>query len=197
MEKQQKFSKICLIYFISLLCFVLVRIGASLGMFKIFNDVIADTIFTAIVQIIIMGALPFLLYILIYKKQKVSKASIKESLVDIGFKKISLKSVIIAIILGVLVYIFNIMIASVFDMLLSLLGYESVSGGTGTANNQNWYLWLSLLLTAVMPGIFEEVLHRGILQKGIRDSKNLKWVLLCSGLFFGLMHLNINQFFNK
>lgn len=195
MEKQQKFSKICLIYFISLVCFVLIRIASSLGLFKLFSDVVADTIFTLVVQLLIMGILPFLLYILIYKKQKINKQSIKEGLSDIGFKKLSIKSVVIAIILGICVYVFNIMIASVFDMILAIFGYESGSSGSSNANTQTWFLFLSLLLTAVLPGVFEEILHRGILQKGVRDTKNFKWVLLCSGLFFGLMHLNVNQFF--
>ncbi len=195
MEKQKKFSNICLIYLISLFCFVLVRIAAALGAFNIFNDVVADAVFTLIVQLLIMGILPFVLYIVIYKKQKINKQTIKETLTDIGFKKLSLKSVIMCLVLGVCIYVFNILIASLFDMILSLLGYDAGSGSSGQPITANWYLWLSLLLTAVLPGVFEEVLHRGILQKGIRESKNLKWVLLCSGLFFGLMHLNINQFF--
>ena len=195
MEKQQKFSKICLIYFISLLCFTLVRVASSLGAFNVFSETVADAVFTVIVQLFIMGVLPFMLYILIYKKQKINKQSIKESFNDIGFKKLSFKSVLIAIILGVCVYVFNILIASFFDMILALFGYEGGASAGTQPSTSIWYLMFSLFITAVMPGVFEEVLHRGILQKGVRDAKNFKWVLLCSGLFFGLMHLNINQFF--
>lgn len=190
----QKFSTICLIYFISLFCFVVVRIASSLGAFSFMPSDIADLIFTIIIQLMVMGIIPFVLYITVYKKEKITKQSIKTALSDIGFKKISLKSIICSVLLGICVYVFNIIIASFFDLILSLLGYAG-TGGSGSTNSKEWYLFFSLFITAVMPGIFEEILHRGILLKGVKENTNIKCAIILSGVLFGLMHLNINQFF--
>ena len=195
MTKQDKFSKISLVYFISVLMFICVRIASSLGVFATLQENVANTVFTIIIQLIVMGALPFILYMKIYKKEKLNKQNIKQSLYEIGFKKISIKTIIVSILLGVLVYFFNVIIASFFDIILSLLGYAGISQTAQPEEVKTWHLVFNMLLTAVMPAIFEEFLHRGILFKGIKESKNIKWAILCSGLFFGFMHININQFF--
>ena len=57
-----------------------------------------------------------------------------------------------------------------------------------------WTFLLSMLTVAVMPAMFEEFSHRGMLLSGFSKISSMKAVVL-SGLLFGLMHLNINQFF--
>ena len=195
MQKDLKFSKICLVYFISLFMFVAVRIATALGAFDFLNDYLGDALFTFIVQFVIMGILPLTLFILFYKKEKFSATTIKNTFSEIGFKKIRVKTIILSIILGICAYIFNIVIASFFDAIIASFGYSGVGFGSSSGNGGIWYLFFSLFFTAVMPGIFEEIMHRGILLNGVKESKNYKWAILVSGLFFGLMHLNINQFF--
>ena len=195
MQKSVNFSKICLIYFVSLFCFVAIRLTTALGVLNNLNEIASESIFTSVVQILVMGVLPFILFIVYFKKEKINKTSLKTSLSEIGFNKISLKTIIISLLLGVCAYVFNIVIASFFDVIISSLGYSGVSSGSVSSNTQVWYLFFSLFFTAVLPGIFEEILHRGILLNGLKQTKNYKWAIIFSGLFFGFMHLNINQFF--
>ena len=48
---------------------------------------------------------------------------------------------------------------------------------------------------AVLPGIFEEIVHRGILLKGYTKEIGVKRALIYSSILFGLMHLNVGQVF--
>lgn len=54
-------------------------------------------------------------------------------------------------------------------------------------------LWLQLLLIAVMPALVEEFVFRGFFYGSYRRRHVLGGALM-SGLFFGLIHMNINQF---
>lgn len=76
-----------------------------------------------------------------------------------------------------------------------MLGYEKlVFSQTQATINYATFL-KEFLLTAILPGICEEILHRGIMLNCAKKSYNTKTVLLTSSLLFGLTHLNINQFF--
>jgi len=52
---------------------------------------------------------------------------------------------------------------------------------------------LSILVIAVFPGIFEELISRGIILSHYKHKKVLVTSLI-SGFFFGMMHMNMNQF---
>ena len=47
----------------------------------------------------------------------------------------------------------------------------------------------------MLPGICEEFLHRGIVMHAGKKTTNPRYVLLISSILFGLVHLNIKQFF--
>lgn len=53
--------------------------------------------------------------------------------------------------------------------------------------------WLNLLLIGVLPAVFEELSTRAIIVSNYR-SQPLLATCLVSGLFFGILHLNLNQF---
>lgn len=54
-------------------------------------------------------------------------------------------------------------------------------------------LWAQLILLAVFPAVTEEFIFRGFFYGHYRK-KNIIKAMLMSGLFFGIAHLNINQF---
>lgn len=54
-------------------------------------------------------------------------------------------------------------------------------------------LLLNLILMAVMPAVFEEFVFRGILYHSYKE-KSITYAAILSGIMFGLMHLNFNQF---
>lgn len=70
----------------------------------------------------------------------------------------------------------------VLTLLLSLAGVYSVSG-IGDAP-----LWMLLLLTAVVPGITEEIISRGILFRLTEEGLGTWVALVVSALFFGFAH---------
>jgi len=53
--------------------------------------------------------------------------------------------------------------------------------------------WLQLLAIAVTPAICEELVFRGYIQSKYRD-QTIKKAALINGLFFAIMHLNLQQF---
>lgn len=55
-------------------------------------------------------------------------------------------------------------------------------------------LWVMILLIAFVPGILEEITMRGVVLSGY-DTIDIKIAALASGLFFGMLHLNFQQFF--
>lgn len=55
-------------------------------------------------------------------------------------------------------------------------------------------LWLSLSLMALTPAILEEIAMRSIIINNYR-SKPILTTCLISGFFFGMFHMNLNQFF--
>jgi membrane protease YdiL (CAAX protease family) len=89
----------------------------------------------------------------------------------------------------------NIIIASFFSNIIGLFGYEGVpTYATYTAKTTDVEFVVSFILIAVLPAICEETVHRGLLLGGF-SRLGLKRAVLLSSLCFGLLHLNINQFF--
>jgi len=80
-------------------------------------------------------------------------------------------------------------------MLINVVSQFFVSQGVGdmleTIGSENFFA--SLLVIAVFPGLFEEMIARGIILSHYRHKKVLTASIM-SGFFFGMMHLNINQF---
>lgn len=181
--------KISLIYFIVMVAFVLLRLSSSLGFFNIFEPEVASAVFTIIIQIGIMFILPISLMLLIYKK------GLKETFKFIGFKKISLNSVLIAIAIGFLTFFLNLVISTVFNGLIGFFGYNPAGDGSSVSYDTLFKLFKALFLVAVLPSIFEEIVHRGILLKGYSKEIGVRKALIYSSILFGLMHLNIGQVF--
>ena len=180
-----------LIYFIVILLFVGIRIMSSAGVFSfIQNSFLKDSFATILIQVVVMGIIPFSLYKVITKK------SIKQIFKDLGFKKISFKAVIYSVIIGVLVYILNIYVANLFSNILELFGYtQSGSQSTNGGSVSILSFLFSTFFVAVLPAIFEEFTHRGILMRGVANSLGYKKAIIISSVMFGLMHLNVSQCF--
>ena len=178
------------IYFIVILLFVGIRILSSLGVFSFIKiPLISDFASTIIIQVLIMGVVPITLYKLFTKK------TFKQILKDFGFKKISFKAVVYCVLIGVLVYILNIFVASLFSYILSIFGYSQAGASSGESSVSFVNFLLSTIFIAVLPGIFEEITHRGLLLKGVANTLGYKKAIVISSVMFGLMHLNINQCF--
>lgn len=53
---------------------------------------------------------------------------------------------------------------------------------------------VSLLIMAVLPAICEETLHRGLILSSFKHIKNTALIIICSGVIFGLFHLDPYRF---
>ena len=76
------------------------------------------------------------------------------------------------------------------------MGYESAPTVSNAVSGDYSILSfiVNVLLVAILPAVCEETTHRGLLLKGL-SSLGIRNSVIISSLLFGLMHLNINQFF--
>lgn len=180
--KNKTYFKINLIYFTAIL------LVASLFVLSYFGFIKSDILSSFLIQIVVMAAIPLLMYNFLIAK------NFKTTLKDVGFKKISLKTIGIVILLGFILYFLNTFIASFFSSVLTMFGYEKLTQQT-TTNFSHGIILKEFILTAILPGICEEILHRGIMLNCTKKVHNTRICLIISSLLFGLTHLNIQQFF--
>ncbi len=133
-----------------------------------------------------------LFFFTIFMFKFLTKTSLKKTFYAFSYQKVSFRIVLISIGLGVVVYFLNIFIASFFNSILSLIGYEFSTSTSSTPTILT--LILGLIFTAILPAICEENTHRGMLLFGNAKLGLVKNILL-TGLMFGLLHMNIEQFF--
>lgn len=174
-----------LIYFIVVVCFVIIRILAT-----VFSSQLNFYVSYALGIITQLGLL-FFLPLLLFKL--LSKSKFKDIFSNFRFKKISYKSVLVAVGLGFLVFFLNVYISSFFNSIIQLFGYKP-SSSSSSLPSEWWFFFLNLFCTAILPAICEEFLHRGMLLSG-NSCYGVKKSIIISGFLFGLLHLNIEQFF--
>lgn len=188
MKKRSDIFNVNLTYFIMMLLFVGIRILSSSGVLNSMGET-ASYILNAVIQIVIMLLLPLIMISLLRKRK------IGQTLEDCSLKTISFKEVLISIAIGIVVFILNIILSTIISFIFSLIGYSSGSSGSAVYTEPTVAnLILSLLMTAVLPAFCEEFAHRGMLLSGYKVL-GFKKAVLYSALLFGLIHLNINQFF--
>lgn len=189
-ENDRKFLKIFVIYFIILFAFVCVRIASNLGVFNAIKDEFAlDAISTTIIQVGILFALPVALYLALFKKKP------KDIVHDFGYKKLSAKAILICFGIGIIAFILNLFISNFFAIILRYIGYNPQYSSSGSGYDTFPKFLFGVLFVAVMPALFEEFVHRGLILRGTSGIIGYKKAIIISSVLFGLMHLNISQFF--
>ena len=185
-EQKKSFNSAMLAYFIIVILFVTLRLLSSFGLLSFMGNA-GDYVFTFVVQVLLMFGCSVVLYSA-FKKQK-----IKRTFGEYGVKKVSGKIVLLCIALGAVVYFLNTYVSSAFNGLIGLFGYEH-SSGTPIYSYSFGSLIVNVIFTALLPAICEEIAHRGMLLKSLSPLGVSKAIWI-SAIFFGLMHLNIEQFF--
>lgn len=184
---KRSFLGINLIYFVMLSLFVVIRILSNLKLLSFFGEQ-TSYIVNFVIQIGIMFLIPVIF------TTKIKKQTYSKTFEQFGYKTISLKEVLISIALGLIVFVFNIFISSLFSFIFALFGYSAGSGSSSVAADANILtLIVNLLFVAILPAICEETAHRGMLLSTFKPL-GFKNAILFSSLFFALLHLNINQF---
>lgn len=192
MQKENKFMITVCAYLAAMGLLLFVQILASLGCFNFLSDPALEIVFSIIPQILIMFLVPFLILVFANKRAQ-APLPVRSVFQQVNWGKISGKNILLAFVLGVCLYILNIFVASFFAGILQSFGYQysdadNVFHGVGG-------LVLSLVLTAVLPGICEEFLHRGVLLSGMIKQFGVRKAVLLVSVLFGLMHMNVGQFF--
>lgn len=123
--------------------------------------------------------IPGLIWMLIHK------ASFKE---DLGFKKIKVSTALMTILL---VYLMSPLI-NLVNLVSQLFTENEVLSMTDDMINGNTF---ALVMIIGFFGPFcEEFIFRGIIGQGMKKTGSVLATAIVSGLFFGLMHMNLNQF---
>lgn len=175
-----------LIYFIILAAFVVVRILTSLNIFGFLGDN-TNLILTIIIQVGLLFIFP------LYLSAKLNKKTINQTLNDFNFKSVNWQTISISVLIGFIVFILTIALSSFFSFIISLFGYSAATSSVSGISTWSEFI-ASMLVIAILPAICEEFTHRGMLVFGLREL-GIKKVLIYSSLLFGLLHLNIDQFF--
>lgn len=187
MNNEKKLKPIAYgLYFGIVICFVVLRM---LSAFNVFAGLGAwsNVLFTIVVQVLLLFGVSVFLF------SSISKNKIKDTLTFYGYRKISGTTVLLCFLMGIIVFFLNVFISSFFSSFLSLFGYKSGSS-TLPSSYPMWLLIINLILTAVLPAICEETVHRGMLLN-TKMGKNYKWTIIITAILFGLLHMNIDQFF--
>lgn len=145
-------------------------------MFKWFN--ITDTKLMLLISHIITFIFPAIIYLVI------TRQSAKDVL---KLNKLYFKDTLLIILLA-----FVCQPIMTFFSLLSQFFFENEIGNFVTGIVNSPYIIL-LLLIAVLPAVTEEITIRGIVLSGYED-KNIYLSCIITGLLFGIMHLDPQQF---
>ena len=191
MENKQTLFTTNLFYFIIIFALLFVRTLFNTGIFDHTGEVMLETIWTILNQILIMGFLPLLLYFL--SRRKESSTPIADTMAHFQFKRPSIKVIALTFVCGFFLIFVTMGISMLFQVLLTLTGYMPNISETETVYTLPMFLF-AFLTTAVLPGICEEITHRGLLLNGYRALGDSRAVVY-SAIMFGLMHMNIEQFF--
>lgn len=187
-KKNKSIMKTYMIYFIVVVLFILVRILVSENILVISNDYLINSIgLNSIVQVGILFLVPMTLYCILLK---VSPKSVFKTC---NVNKPNYKILLWAVVFGLLAFIFNIIISSVGMGIISFFGYHQHTVSTNQVYEMKHFI-ADIFLTALLPALFEEFTHRGILLQGTKHA-GFKQAIYISAICFGLAHLNIEQLF--
>lgn len=182
-ENRSYFSKIGFLYFLTTVLVFLSQIYIPKGLKMIAPDFVEKNLFIVMMLSMYVVALPlgFFLITRIKTTTKIEKhkMSIKQL---IGFFFVSYATLYLSNIIG------NILI----QIISKIKGREVINAISDIATTNQ--VWVNILIMVICAPIFEEILFRKLLiDRTVRYGD--KFAILMSGLFFGLYHGNLYQFF--
>lgn len=172
------------IYYICMSLFCIMRIISSKGFMP--DGKLGDITFSLVLQLGVLFALPLCLACIFLKMKP------RQVFESCNYSKINLNTILISIVLGLLCFVINVAVSSLFNGILSFSGYKFIYGTGGESDYSTVNFFLQMFLVAVLPAIGEEFLHRGIVLQGIKHM-GFKKAIVLSSLLFGLVHFNIQQ----
>jgi len=173
-----------------MLLFVALRVSIDFGLTDNMSREAREVSFSFLSQVVIMLVIP------IVAMKIYSRDTYKKTLLNFGFGKTSWRVVRWAFVLGLLIYILNIFVASFFHLLLTFFDFKFLGMGGGSAFGTGFVgILISLVLIGVLPGACEESSHRGMLLQSFKARLGVMRAVLLTSILFGFMHMNIVQMF--
>lgn len=162
------------------LCVLLFYIGGSILLSLLFGTIFKTSLPTwaglIISQMLIF--IPIICYL------KINNEKISEL---IPYKPLNISNILICVLFAILM----LPVVLFINMLSMLFVKNELQETVGSIYNYPFIL--QVLLLAVLPAVFEEFAFRGVFFQSFRRN-NIFGAAILSGVMFGLMHLNFNQF---
>lgn len=155
------------------------------------NDL--NLIYSLLSQILCMGIIPLIFALVARRNGKQRFSSLSRNLLaDYRYTTpLPKKCWLLLIPLCISFYFVTQLVARIGALLLLILQYNyPISSQVIYGDAGDLIKWIAV--TALLPAIFEEFTHRGILLDAFSEESEVKQVLL-SGLLFSLMHTNVLQ----
>lgn len=155
------------------------------------NDL--NMFYSLLSQVVCMGIIPlFFIFIARYRKNQSFTSLSRNFIADYRYTTpLTKKCWLLLIPLCISFYFLTQLVARIGTLALLIFQYNfPISSQTIYGDAGDLVKWIAI--TAVLPAIFEEFTHRGLLLDAFSEQSELSQVLL-SGLLFSLMHTNIMQ----
>lgn len=166
------------------LCFIVIYFVTSfaLGVIAAFWPALtSNPLYSSLLIYGLSFGIPALIYALICCRKT------GQSLTDfLALRRISFTSVLLTIAAAILVQPTMMLISSISQLFFQNITTDSM------LQMAQLPLWTFLLASAVLPAFFEELICRGIILQGYRETP-FWYALLISAAFFGMLHLNFQQ----
>ena len=175
MERQKDIRAIAMIYIILLLGNIAVCGGSEiLGKWGINVPLMLQTF---LCELVILGPV---IYYLRSRRENIFSG--------FGFHKIKFSTVLLTVILTIVVtpiFMFVNLLSQLFVSNYVVQNTSEITEGTIAA---------TIIMTVIVAPLFEEMTFRGFFFNKIKDKTSVLKAALITGLLFGIMHLNLNQF---
>ena len=161
---------------------------ASLPTFTRLSSFHADVVYSVVSQVLCMGLLP--LGVLL----SLGGTRANETFRVMRYKAPKAKKSCALICLGLMLLVtpFTMAFNSLTSLIFVIIGYKR-GYGLGTIYLGAGDFVTMLAITAVLPAVFEEFTHRGVLLSGLEYRNSERTAIVISAVMFGLMHTNPSQ----
>ena len=162
-------------------------------------SLLRDALFSLPTQLLFFAAVPFLIY-KYYGKRTALEVLEYSNIGSFGKDKKGEKPFrayyLLAIPLGLCVFVVTVGVSSSWMQLLRLTGYKYVSSSPDMPEKFNFgFMFAEIVMTAILPAVCEEFCMRGgVLTSSRKVFKTVGAIVFC-GVAFGLFHQNVRQVF--
>lgn len=181
-------SKHLIAYAAAMIALLILQISCYADAIYTLSDFDLDIFYTLISQVLCMGLVPLAVLTML------SGGNLSGNFRRMRYKKPRDLKTCLLVSLGLMLLItpFTMAFNAITNLLFSIFGYKR-SYPVGTIYLGIGDFFLMLFMTAVLPAVFEEFSHRGVLLSGLENRGSEMSAVVLSAVCFGLMHGNPGQ----